>query len=584
MKKLLTCILALGLMLTSPVMAETEAPAEGGLSKDLVILYTSDVHCCVDQGFGYVGLKAVRDSLEAAGNYTLLVDDGDSIQGEPLGTMTSGEADIDLMNAVGYDIAIPGNHEFDYGMDRFLELAEKAEFPYISCNFNKEGELVFDPYIIKEFDGVKIGFVGVTTPKTLTSSTPKYFQDENGNFIYGFLQDGTGEGVYNAVQKAVDDARAEGAQYIVVMAHLGNEAECSPWTYAEVIENTNGIDFFLDGHSHDTDQLVVKNKDGEDVIRSACGTKMGGIGWAKITVDGELSAGLYSWNNDVSAPELLGIKNEISDVLDAETAELDEALQTVVAKSAVELTIYDPEAVDGEGKPIRIVRRAETNLGDLCADAYLDQSGADIAFVNGGGIRISLPKGDITLNDILKVHPFGNSMCVIEVTGQQILDALEWGAHAMPGENGGFLQVAGLTYEIHTYIDSTCTQDENSMFTGVTGEYRVKNVMVGGEPLDLEKTYTLASHNYMLKNNGDGYTMFAGANILQDEVKLDNQVLKDYITGTLGGVIGEEYADPYGQGRIIAVEEAPAEEAPAEEAPAEEAPAEEAPAEEEPAA
>ncbi len=578
MKKLLTCILALGLMLTSPVMAETEAPAEGGLSKDLVILYTSDVHCCVDQGFGYVGLKAVRDSLEAAGNYTLLVDDGDSIQGEPLGTMTSGEADIDLMNAVGYDIAIPGNHEFDYGMDRFLELAEKAEFPYISCNFNKEGELVFDPYIIKEFDGVKIGFVGVTTPKTLTSSTPKYFQDENGNFIYGFLQDGTGEGVYNAVQKAVDDARAEGAQYIVVMAHLGNEAECSPWTYAEVIENTNGIDFFLDGHSHDTDQLVVKNKDGEDVIRSACGTKMGGIGWAKITVDGELSAGLYSWNNDVSAPELLGIKNEISDVLDAETAELDEALQTVVAKSAVELTITDPEAVDGEGKPIRIVRRAETNLGDLCADAYLDQSGADIAFVNGGGIRISLPKGDITLNDILKVHPFGNSMCVIEVTGQQILDALEWGAHAMPGENGGFLQVAGLTYEIHTYIDSTCTQDENSMFTGVTGEYRVKNVMVGGEPLDLEKTYTLASHNYMLKNNGDGYTMFAGANILQDEVKLDNQVLKDYITGTLGGVIGEEYADPYGQGRIIAVEEAPAQEAPAEEAPAEEAPAEEEPA------
>ena len=568
MKKLLTCILALGLMLTSPVMAETEAPAEGGLSKDLVILYTSDVHCGVDQGFGYVGLKAVRDSLEAAGNYTLLVDDGDSIQGEPLGTMTTGEADIDLMNAVGYDIAIPGNHEFDYGMDRFLELTEKAEFPYISCNFNKEGELVFDPYIIKEFDGVKIGFVGVTTPKTLTSSTPKYFQDENGNFIYGFLQDETGEGVYNAVQKAVDDARAEGAQYIVVMAHLGNEAECSPWTYAEVIENTNGIDFFLDGHSHDTDQLVVKNKDGEDVIRSACGTKLGGIGWAKITVDGELSAGLYSWNNDVSAPELLGIKNEISDVLDAETAELDEALQTVVAKSAVELTIYDPEAVDGEGKPIRIVRRAETNLGDLCADAYLDQSGADIAFVNGGGIRISLPKGDITLNDILKVHPFGNSMCVIEVTGQQILDALEWGAHAMPGENGGFLQVAGLTYEIHTYIDSTCTQDENSMFTGVTGEYRVKNVMVGGEPLDLEKTYTLASHNYMLKNNGDGYTMFAGANILQDEVKLDNQVLKDYITGTLGGVIGEEYADPYGQGRIIAVEEAPAEEAPAEEEPA----------------
>ena len=583
MKKLFCGILALGLMLTSPALAETEAPEEG-LSKDVVILFTSDVHCGIDQGFGYVGLKAVKDQMEAAGNYVVLVDDGDSIQGEPIGTMTTGEADVKLMNALGYDVAIPGNHEFDYGMERFLELAEIAEYPYISCNFNKEGELVFDPYIIKEFDGVKIAFVGMTTPKTLTSSTPKYFQDENGNFIYGFFQDETGEGLYNAVQKAVDDARAEGAQYVVAMAHLGNETECVPWTYADVIENTNGIDIFLDGHSHDTDQVIMKNKDGEDVPRSACGTKMENIGWAKISTEGEFSTGLYTWNNDVPAPQLLGIENEMTQAVAEQTAVLDEKLQEVVAKTAVDLTINDPEAVDGEGKPIRIIRRAETNLGDLCADAYLDQSGADIAFVNGGGIRVSIPKGDITLENILKVHPFGNSMCVIEVTGQQILDALEWGCHAFPGENGGFLQVAGLTYEIHTYIDSSCTQDENTMFTGVAGEYRVKNVMVGGEPLDLEKTYTLASHNYMLKNSGDGYTMFAGCKILQDEVKLDNQVLKDYIIGTLGGVVGEEYANPYGQGRIIAVEEAPAVEAPAEEEPAEEAPAEkEAPAEEAPA-
>ncbi len=583
MKKLFCGILALGLMLTSPVLAETETPEEG-LSKDVVILFTSDVHCGIDQGFGYVGLKAVKDQMEAAGNYVILVDDGDSIQGEPIGTMTTGEADVKLMNALGYDVAIPGNHEFDYGMERFLELAEIAEYPYISCNFNKEGELVFDPYIIKEFDGVKIAFVGMTTPKTLTSSTPKYFQDENGNFIYGFFQDETGEGLYNAVQKAVDDARAEGAQYVVAMAHLGNETECVPWTYADVIENTNGIDIFLDGHSHDTDQVIMKNKDGEDVPRSACGTKMENIGWAKISTEGEFSTGLYTWNNDVPAPQLLGIENEMTQAVAEQTAALDEKLQEVVAKTAVDLTINDPEAVDGEGKPIRIIRRAETNLGDLCADAYLDQSGADIAFVNGGGIRVSIPKGDITLENILKVHPFGNSMCVIEVTGQQILDALEWGCHAFPGENGGFLQVAGLTYEIHTYIDSSCTQDENTMFTGVAGEYRVKNVMIGGEPLDLEKTYTLASHNYMLKDGGDGYSMFAGCKILQDEVKLDNQVLKDYIIGTLGGVVGEEYANPYGQGRIIAVEEAPVVEAPAEEEPAEEAPAEkEAPAEEAPA-
>ena len=561
MKKALSLLLTLGMLCSMPVLAqetETEAPAEG-LQQDLIVLFTSDVHCGVDQGFGYVGLQAIRENLEAAGNYTLLVDDGDSIQGEPLGTMTTGEVNIELMNDMHYDVAIPGNHEFDYGMERFLELADMAEFPYISCNFNKEGELVFDPYVIKEFDGVKIAFVGVTTPKTLTSSTPKYFQDENGNFIYGFLQDKTGEGVYNAVQSAVDSARAEGADYVIVMGHMGNEAECEPWTYVDVIENTSGFDAFLDGHSHDTDQVVMQNKDGEDVYRSACGTKLGCIGWLKIPADPEetLSTGVYTWSNDVPAPQLLGITNSMTPEIEDATAELNEKLAEVVAKAAVDLTIFDPTAKDENGKPIRIVRRAETNLGDLCADAYRDQSGADIAFVNGGGIRVNIEAGDVTLDEILKVHPFGNAMCVIEVTGQQILDALEWGAHSVPGEFGGFLQVSGLTYEIHTYIESSCTQDENSMFTGVDGEYRVKNVMVGGEPLDLEKTYTLASHNYMLLNHGDGYTMFDGAPLLQDSVKLDNQVLKDYITGTLGGSIDEAYAEPYGDGRIIAVEEAP---------------------------
>ena len=565
MKKQLIMTLGLAMLYAVTAMGGEAASEETGLTKDVVVLYTSDVHCGVDQGFGYVGLQQVREQLEAAGNYTLLVDDGDNIQGEPLGTMTTGQVSIELMNAMKYDVAIPGNHEFDYGMDRFLELTQMAEFPYISCNFNKEGELVFDPYVIKEFDGVQIAFVGVTTPKTLTSSTPKYFMDEEGNFIYGFLQDETGEAVYNAVQTAVDDARAEGADYVFVMGHLGNEAECEPWTYADVIRNTSGIDVFLDGHSHDTDQIVMQDKDGNDVIRSACGTKLQGIGYARISAaDGSIEAGVYSWNNDVSVPELLGVTNSMSEAVEKGIGELDEKLQEVVAKSAVDLVIYDPTATDADGNPIRIVRRTETNLGDLCADAYLDQSGADIAFVNGGGIRVDIPAGDITLEKILTVHPFGNAMCVIEATGQQILDALEWGAREVPGENGGFLQVAGLTYEIHTYLDSSCTQDENSMFTGVDGEYRVRNVMVGGEPLDLEKTYTLASHNYMLKNQGDGYTMFDGCNILQDEVKLDNQVLKDYITGTLGGVIGEEYSDPYGQGRIIAVDEAPAAETEAE--------------------
>ncbi|MBO4748781.1 MAG: bifunctional metallophosphatase/5'-nucleotidase, partial [Lachnospiraceae bacterium] len=476
-------------------------------------------------------------------------------QGEPIGTMTRGKANLDLMNAMGYDIAIPGNHEFDYGMERFLELTQMATFPYVSCNFNNKGELVFAPYVIKEANDQKIAFVGVTTPETLTTSTPKYFQDGEGNYIYGFMQDETGEALYDAVQKAVDAARAEGADYVIVLGHLGNEAECVPWTYADVISHTNGIDALLDGHSHDYDKIVMKNKDGQTVIRQACGTKLDGIGWLRISAaDGSVDTGLYGWDSKVNAETLLGLHNEMTEEVEKAVGMLDEKLSEVVATSAYTLTIHDPEALDDNDKPIRIVRRMETNLGDFCADAYKDQSGADIAFVNGGGIRVTIEAGNVTRNDIFRVHPFGNMLTVIEVTGQQILDALEWGAHVAPAENGGLLQVAGLTYEIHTYVDSPCKVDENGAFAGVKGEYRVKNVYVGDEPLDLNKTYTLASHNYMLIDQGDGFTMFKDCKILQNSVKLDNQVLIDYVTETLGGVIGEEYQDPYGQGRITFVE------------------------------
>ncbi len=538
---------------------DSQAQDENEDKKDIMILYTSDIHCGIDEGFGYAGLEQICKYEQEKGYEVILVDDGDNIQGDPLGLLTKGDALIDLMNKMGYSVAIPGNHEFDYGVDNFLSLAEKAQFKYISCNFQYKGENVFDPYVIREIGGRKIGFVGVTTPTTITASKPTLFEDENGEFVYSFLQDETGEGVYNAVQSAVDNARKEGAEYVIVLGHMGNEEQCRPWTYADVISHTNGIDAFLDGHSHDTDQVIMKNKDGKEVPRSACGTKMQHIGWCRIPAEGEVTAGIYSWTLDDPAPEVLGIENEMSAAVKEARGSISKLLEGKIAVSEQEMTIYDPVAVDPEWGKVRMIRRAETNLGDLCTDAYRFVTGADIALLGGGGIRVSIPAGDVTMKNMYEVFPFGNEICVVQATGQQILDALEWGAAAVPGENGGFMQVSGLSYEIHTYIDSTCTKDVNGMFTGVAGERRVRNVKVNGTPIDPDALYNVAGNDYWFLNGGDGQTAFNGAERVDAGGMLDVQVLVDYLTRELDGVIGKEYSDPTGQGRIVIVEEKPAE-------------------------
>lgn len=523
---------------------------------EVYILFTSDVHCGIDQGFGYAGVTQIRDTLEAEGYTTILVDNGDSIQGETIGTLTKGEDIIELMNGMRYDIAVPGNHEFDYGTERFLELTEKAEFPYICCDFTYKDELVFEPYIIKEVAGLKIGFVGVTTPSTITTSTPAFFQNSDGEYIYGFMQDDTGEKLYGAVQSALDEVRSKGADLVYVLGHMGMYGGTSYLNYADIIEHTSGIDVFLDGHSHDTEQVVMKDRDGNDVVRSACGTKLSCVGYSHISADGEvIETGIWSWTNDDAPSDVFGYRNETSEAVDEANRKLAELTGEVVAHNNVDLTINDPEVKDDSGNPIRMVRRAETNLGDFCTDVLRKSTGADIGLMVGGNIRTDLRRGDITYGDILKVLPFQNGICVIEATGQQIMDALEWGARNVPGESGGFLQVSGLTYEIYAGVPSGCSADGNGMMTGIEGERRVRNVMIDGVPIDPEKTYTIAGTDYTLIGNGDGYTAFDGAAVVVENAGLDSQVMIDYITDHLGGTIGAEYADPYGQGRITIIED-----------------------------
>ena len=535
---------------------ESTAEAETNASGDIVVLFTSDVHCGVDQGWGYAGLQQIRNTLESNGDQVLLVDNGDAIQGEPIGTLSSGKAVAELMGTVGYDVAIPGNHEFDYGMETFTEIAGNSTFPYICCNLMKDGETVLEPYMLFDKGGKKIAFIGVTTPTTITSATPKYFQDDKGNFIYDFLQqDKTGQAFYDAVQRCADSARADGADYVILLGHLGMGATCKPWDYASVAENTSGIDAILDGHSHDFEQVMVKNKDGVEIPRSACGTKLKSIGWLRIShEDGSITTGLYDWNNEASAPEILGLDNDAGKAVAAAMKDVDKKLSVVIGKTNVDLTIYDPKTKTDDGQPVRIVRTAETNLGDLVTDAFRDQTGADVAMAGGGTIRADIPKGEFTKGDVLSVMPFNEDLCVAEVTGQQILDALEWGVHKMPNDFGGFMQVSGMSYEIDMSVPDSCTADANGLFSGVEGERRVKNVMIGDKPVDPAGTYTLASDSYHLKEQGDGLTMFSEEDVVRT-VMIDNEAVMKYIEETLGGVVGEEYADPYGQGRIVATEQ-----------------------------
>ena len=549
MKKLV----ALGLSVTALTAAVLPVSAAG--SKDIVVLYTNDVHCTADDGMAYAyiaGYKAEMQREYGSSNVTL-VDNGDAIQGGILGSMSKGSWIIELMNAAGYDLAIPGNHEFDFQMDTFLDITKnQAGFPYVSCNFvDSNNQTVLDSYKMITYGDVDVAYVGISTPETLTKAAPAYFQNDKVEYIYGFCQGDNGQELYDQVQKTMDEAIAAGAEYVVALAHLGDDTESSPWMSTEVIANTTGIDVVLDGHSHSTvPSQIVKNEKGEDVLLSQTGTKAESIGKLVIGADGKLSTELVPLSSvETGSDSYLKTETAVKNI----QKRYQEKANEVVATSDVALTVNDPAT----GK--RAVRSAETNLGDLCADAYRVMLDADVAFVNGGGVRDNIAAGEITYGDIIAVHPFGNMACLVEVTGQQILDALELGsAYVGESESGGFLQVSGLKYTVDTSIKSSVVLDDASNFVKVDGARRVKDVQILDKAtntykaIDPKATYTLASHNYMLKDGGDGYAMFGKDNvkILKDEVMVDNQVLIQYIKDTLGGVVGKEYANPYGQGRI----------------------------------
>ena len=519
---------------------------------DIIILYTNDVHCGIEENIGYAGLAAYKETVEAKTPYVTLVDCGDAVQGDFIGLTSEGSYIVDIMNEVGYDFAILGNHEFDYGMDRTTQLIEQSNATYLGCNIeytgNKENKLqAVKPYEIVKYGKTKVAFIGVTTPESISSSTPTYFM-EDGEYVYGFSGKDNGNELYSCVQTYVDECRNKGADYVIVLSHLGDGDEYAPYSSDDLVRATEGIDAVLDGHAHSAlSGQAVKNKLGKEVLISSSGTKFSNIGQLTIQADGTIRTELISEYTPKSA--------KIQTYIDIIQATYDEDLKKVVATSEVVLSGYSEDG-------IRLVRNRETTIGNFCADAYRYVAKADIALVNGGGIRADLPAGDITYGDLFAVHPFGNTLCVVEATGGEILDCLEMCYRiVLPktsedgnaiGEDGGFQQVSGLKFTVDTSVESSVVIDENEMFVSVGDTRRVKDVFVLNEageyePLDVNKVYTLASHNYLLKEGGSGCPMFMDNTFLMDEGMADYQILITYMQEALGGKVDARYGQTEGR-------------------------------------
>ena len=623
MRKIISLLLALVMVLglfaacgntaepTVPATEEpTEAPTEAVVpASDIAILYTNDVHTYIDNPLSYDVIAAVKAELQKEYDYVLLVDAGDAIQGTAYGSMDKGETIIKLMNAAGYDLATLGNHEFDYGMEGTMNVIEWAEFPYTSCNFYHEeagvkGEAVLEPYIMVECGADKVAFVGITTPESFTKSTPAYFQDENGNYIYGISGGDDGAALYADVQTAVDAAKVAGATKVIALGHLGDDPASQPWTSEETIANVSGLTAFIDGHSHSTvEGKEVAGKDGNPVLLTQTGEYFGAIGMMVLKADGTIATDLIGYEEilegqvdengeavldedgnqvmDVVGYKLVsdlytgaewGSVEAVATIKNDWIAAIDEQLGTVIGTSNVALGNYD---ADGN----RLVRSQETNTGDFCADALyflFDDMGldVDVAIMNGGGVRNKTDiSGDLSFKTAKEIHTFGNVACLQTITGQQLLDALEWGARdAGTAECGGFLQVAGITYKIDTAWPESTGKDDKGVWTGApTGGYRVHDVQVYNketgayEPLDLAASYNLAGYNYTLRDLGDGFNMFSGAVNVLDYVMEDYMVLANYVQAFEGGVVEAtnspllakyagmklDYSTVNGSGRIV---------------------------------
>ena len=521
---------------------------------DINIIYTTDVHCGISDNITYPGVSGFKKELEKQSKYVSLVDCGDALQGDYIGSVSKGKYIIDIMNKMGYDLFTLGNHEFDYGMSELKSRISEFNGDVLSCNLkytgkneNKLSSVL--PYKILSYAGTKVGFVGVTTPSSITDSTPTNFMEDN-EYVYNFTND-TKEEFYSCIQTSVNAAKKKGAKYVVLLAHLGDSETYGDYSSEAVCKNTKNIDVILDGHAHiDVDSEYHKNLDGKDVPISEAGYKLDRMGLLTIKKDWTIELGLKEKDSTIKDDE------EVANYINTITEEANELGKRIVATSDQALTITDSNG-------IRLVRSRETAIGNLIADSYCYATGTSISFVNGGGIRDNLKSGNISFEEIQSIHPFGNTLCVANVKGSQILDYLEFVTKEVQkeyvkdskpyGEFGAFASVSGLKFKVNTDIESSVTVDTNHMFVEVSGERRVHDVLVleNGEykALDSNKIYQVSSSNYILLNRGDGATMFKEIEIIKKDIMLDYEAVISYIVDELQGKIKEKYSTV--EGRIV---------------------------------
>lgn len=490
----------------------------------IVILYDNDAHCAVD---GYAKMAGLRDSFAAITPYVLTVSEGDYAQGDVMGSLSEGDYMIQLMNSVPYDYATLGNHEFDYSVEKMQTNCRQLTAQTLCCNISGAKGMLFPAYDMRKFGRTKIGLIGVATPTTFTSSTPTYFQNEQGEVIYDFHADDT----YTLIQQAADELRRKGADYVIVLSHLGDDSDLCP--SPEMIRHTSGIDVVLDGHSHHVLNLRIPNANGDTILLASTGTKFQHYGI--LTIDGE---GIH---NELRPASSVTVSRESVVQLTAQLREqLAEKTERVVGFAASALSDRD-----ANGK--RMVRRTQTEIGTFLCEAFRHETGAQIGVMNGGGIRNGIDSGAITMGEIYSVLPFNNRIWCVSATGQQLLDALEVGVRNYPAEDGDYPQLAGARFAIDPSIPSSVKLDENKLFAGVGNTRRIVRLEVQNadgewQPICPDSTYTIGGQSYILISGGAS-NMYGETKKVSGPGATDVEAVENYIKA-LGDTVQVKMSEP----------------------------------------